>query len=79
MPSPSEKPAVLAESHDGGAVRVYVNGALTHKILRSKLDEGFVLTDNVRNGHRHGDVASFRRGTESEIAECREKLGDRGR
>ena len=66
-------------SPSSGVKRCYVDGALTHKKLRAELDNGFVLTDNVRNGHSGGDVAYFRRGTAAEIAECREKLGDRGK
>lgn len=51
--------------------RVYCEGALSKALLASKLDEGLVLTDNVRRGYSGGDVAYFRAGTPGEIADCR--------
>ncbi len=56
------------------STRVYCDGALSKATLKSKLDEGFVLTDVIRNGCMGGDVAYFRQGTAEEIEDCRSRM-----
>ena len=66
---------VSAVSQDGDHRRVYCNGQLSRDTLRAQLDAGYVCTDVVRKGQGgRNDVAYFRKGTDAEIAQCREML-----
>lgn len=58
--------------------RAYFPRANTQQVLAAKLDEGFVLIDLVRGGGPNGtDVGYFRKGTEAEIADCRQRMIER--
>jgi hypothetical protein len=59
-------------------IRVYCDGQLTKEQLATRLDNGYVCTDVVRNGYSGGDVVYFREGTPEEVEHCRKLLVSHG-